>query len=105
MANEQQDLEKLRSIVLEPRFTELVNRINRLEDGLKQVQASSGAAAGVKKDLDTFRADLEEVKITLGGVRSDVHGQRKDLDEVKNVMVGFNKKLTGAFSAFANPKA
>jgi hypothetical protein len=102
MANEQQDLEKLRSIILEPRITEIINRLKQMEDGLKQVGTS--ATSTVKKDIDTFRNDVEEVKIGLGGMRSDVHSLRKELDEVKNVMVGFNKKLTGAFSAFVGPK-
>ena len=98
MANEQQDLEKLRSIIVEPRFSEMVNRLNRLEEGLNKIGASAASVA--KKDVDTIRNDLEEVKIGLGGFRSDVHSLRKELEEVKTVMVGFNKKLTGVFSAF-----
>lgn len=102
MANEQQDLDRLRTIITEPRFTEMANRLARVEEALKQVSVS--ATSGVKKDIDTFRNEIEEVKIGLGGLKSDIYGMKKEMEEVKNVMVGFNKKLTGAFSAFIGPK-
>lgn len=77
-------VEKIREILLEPDFSRVLNRVSKLENSLSAV------------DLDA----VETLKKEVADIRKEITALASNIEDVKGVLVGFNKKLTGAFSVF-----
>ncbi|MFH1761406.1 MAG: hypothetical protein ABIA63_09945 [bacterium] len=83
--NSMNDLDRIREILLEPGFSEMFNKITKVEE--KVDKGDLGALPELKKDIDKVKNDLELVK--------------SDIAELMNFVQGFNKKITTAFKSIS----
>ncbi len=79
-------LEKIREILLGAEYAQLLGRVGNLEQKLSIMDP--GAVTDQLKEID--------------GLRNDVNAAKNEIREIKDVLVGLNRKLTSAFSAFTD---
>lgn len=78
------DLDTIREILLEPGFSQMFERIIKLEKEI--VQNDLKALPVLKTDIHKLRQDVDQI--------------RTDITDIKMFMQGMNKKITTAFKAF-----
>jgi hypothetical protein len=83
-------ISKIKEILLEPDFGQMLSRLGNIENKLAQ-----------NADLTA----VNELKKEVEGLKNDFAVMRTEINELKEVLVGFNRKITGAFSAFVKGPA
>ena len=95
------DIDKIRKILVEPALREFMPRVSRIEEAVNKIDPN--ATSSLKFDIDAMRHDVDALKREITSVKGTVDNIIKEIKDLQVMMVGFNKKITGAFSAFINP--
>jgi len=80
------NLEKIRELLLGSELPQLPGRVANLEQKIAAM------------DQAQVLGQLKEIE----ALRNDINAAKSDIQEIKDVLVGLNRKLTSAFSAFTD---
>jgi len=82
------ELDKIKQIILEPAISQITEKINRLDEGIKQI--NNTGTGKLEKDIQALRSELSKIKA--------------EIEDIEGVIVGLNNKLSKAFGSFTAGK-
>ncbi len=85
MADTQNQIETIKQIILEPALGSLKGKVDGLEKKLEQMPSTN---------TEALEKEIAELKAKFATTQKEIEG-------IKKVLVGLNKKLSKAFSTFA----